>query len=621
MSDELFPYYERELLFIRQMSQEFAREYPGAAGRLLLEPNRSADPHVERMIEAFALLAGRIHHKLDDEFPELTDALLSVLYPHLLAPVPSLAILHFDLDATRGQLPDGFAIPKGSRLHTQPVDGLPCKFQTCYPVTLWPVKLASARLQPPPFPPALASCAPPRSAAALRLQFDCLSQMRFADLSLDTLRLYLIDDPQVRPILYELLFNHATRVVFRPVEPDTAPRPIELKPQEVLKQVGFAEDEGLLPYSRRSFLGYRLLTEFFAFPSKFQFLDLGCWNAARLAGFGRKLEVVIFLNRTNRNVEQGTDVNTFQLGCTPVINLFEQTAEPIPVTHTRHEYLVTPDVGHPNGLEVYSVQSVVSTDPGTGGVTEYQPFYAISHSQSEGDQRAFWYATRRRALGETDRGDEVYLNLVDLEFKPTVPPASTLVVRTLCTNRNLPHDLHMAGAALEFELEAAAPLNGIRPIRVPTAALRPPHRRRAHWRLLSHLSLNHLSLTDPVEGRQALQEILRLYDFSEVDSGQQQMAAVNRQLIEGIESVTSRRVVGRVGGPIASGFCRGVEVSIEFDEQKYVGTGVFLMASVLERFLGLYASINSFSQLVARTTTGEGIMKKWPPRAGDQQLL
>ena len=157
-------------------------------------------------------------------------------------------------------------------------------------------------------------------------------------------------------------------------------------------------------------------------------------------------------------------------------------------------------------------------------------------------------------------------------------------------------------------------------LRTPTITLRPPLRRGAYWRLISHLSLNHLSITDPVEGKQALQEILRLYDFSDPEAGQQ-MSAVTRQVIEGILSVSSRRVVGRTGTPVSSGFARGVEVAIEFDEQKYVGTGVFLFASVLERFLGLYASINSFSQLVATTKQGEGILKKWPPRAAEQQLL
>src|SRR5262249_50045930 len=147
------------------------------------------------------------------------------------------------------------------------------------------------------------------------------------------------------------------------------------------------------------------------------------------------------------------------------------------------------------------------------------------------------------------------------------------------------------------------------------------HRKGYAWRLVSHTVLNHLSLSDPVEGLEALHELLRLYDFSDPNAGQQQLAAVNQQLIDGIVAMNTRRVVGRTGGNTAIGVCRGIEVTLEFDEEKYIGTGVFLFASVLERFLGLYASINSFSQLVGKTTQGKGSFKKWPPRAGELPLV
>src|SRR5205085_9846517 len=128
-----------ELIFIRQFAQDFAKQYPAAAARLRLEQAQSADPHIERLLEGFALLAGRIHHKLDDEFPELTDALLGLLYPPYLAPVPSMAIVQFDLDAERGDLPDGFPIARHSRLATPSIGEGPCKYRTGYPVTLWPI--------------------------------------------------------------------------------------------------------------------------------------------------------------------------------------------------------------------------------------------------------------------------------------------------------------------------------------------------------------------------------------------------------------------------------------------------------------------------------------------------
>ena len=618
MNEALLRYYERELLFIRQLAQEFAKQYPAAAGRLMLEPNRSTDPHVERLIEAFALLAGRVHHKIDDEFPELTDALLGVLYPHYLAPIPSMAVVQFQLDPDRGALPNGFLIDRGSRVRTPPVDGLSCRFRTAYPTTLWPVELLDARLQPPPFPAGLKP--PPGAAAALRLQFRCTGKLALAELTIEKLRLYLFGDMQLIPHLYELLFNNVIQVVFRDPSAAARTQPIVLEPDQCLGAVGFNRDEGMVPYPNQSFLGYRLLTEFFTFPNKFHFMDLGGWSAARRAGLRDKVEVVLFLKRSQTPLEQGVDARTFRLGCAPVVNLFDQTAEPIALEQTRYEYRVVPDVGHPTGLEVYSVDGVTNVDPASPVTREYEPFYSFRHGRDRENLRTFWYASRRPSLVENDRGTDVFLNVVDLDFNPRLPADQVLVVRTTCTNRDLPVKLQRAGEELAFELEAAAPLARIRCLRAPTLPLRPPMRKGAYWRLVSHLNLNHLSLTDPVEGRQALQEILRLYDFSDPDAGQQR-AAVTRQIIEGILSVQSRRVVGRTGGPTASGFARGVEVTVEFDEQKYVGTGVYLFASVLERFLGLYASINSFSQLVAKTKQGEGIMKKWPPRAAEQQLL
>jgi type VI secretion system protein ImpG len=634
MSEKLHLYYERELLFIRQLAQEFARQYPAAASRLYLEPNRSTDPHVERLIESFALLAGRIHHKLDDEFPELTDALLSVLYPHYLAPIPSMAIVQFELDAARVQVPDGFLIDRHSNLHTPGLEyefgkKLACRYRTGYPVTLWPVAVTSATLRPPPFP---AHFNPPlKTKAALRLQLECQSDVPFAEMSLEKLRFFLSGDNQWIPTLYELLFNHVLQVVFRPLD-HQAP-PIVLPPQQCLSQVGFERDEGLLPYPNQAFLGYRLLTEFFAFPAKFHFLDLGGWQRVRRAGFRKKVEVVLFLDRTSTKLEQAVTTGTFRLGCTPIINLFEQVAEPIPLTQARFEYRVNPDVAHTRGMEVYSVDSITSADA-TGPTREYQPFYSFRHGGARDSRQAFWYASRRPALQEPDparplegsqpepdRGTDVFLNLVDLNFDPRLPAESVLVVRTTCLNRDLPSRLQLAGEELAFELEQVAPLASIRCLRSPTATLRPPPLRRGvYWRLLGHLNLNHLSLSDPEEGRESLQEILRLYDFSDPEANPQ-LAAVTRHLIDGILSVGSRRVVGRTGAPTASGFARGVEVTIEFDEQKYVGTGAFLFACVLERFLGLYVSINSFSQLIGKLKQGEGPFKKWPPRAGEQALL
>lgn len=616
MSTTLFPYYERELTFIRQLAQEFARQHPAAAGRLLLEPNRSVDPHVERLIESFALLSARVHHKLDDEFPELTDGLMSVLYPHYLTPIPSLAVVQFDLDAGRGPLPHGFVIPRDSRLNTQPIRDTVCQYRTCYPVHLWPIAVTAARLAPPPFPAGLTP--PPRAAAALIVRLEAAGELPLSGLHLDTLRLHLFGPWYVTGGLYELLFGHALEVVIRSADPDAQHvQPVRLSPTAALAPVGFGPDEGLLPYPPRAFQGYRLLTEFFAFPHKFLFADLGGFAETRKRGFGRAAEVVVFLDRAMPSLESAVDAGTFRLGCTPVVNLFEQTAEPIPLTRAKHEYRIVPDVARPDGCEVYSIDQVTSIDPTAGATTEYRPFYGVHHGP-EG-ARTFWHTTRRPSARDSDRGTEVYLNLVDLDFRPLVPDDPTLVVRTTCTNRDLPARLQRFGDQMAIELEAAAPLKRVRAVRAPTLPLRPPPRRGRFWRLMSHLTLNHLSISDAAEGREALREILRLYDFTDPTVDPQHAAAV-RQVIEGVSGVSTRRVVGRVPG-VGGGFCRGVEVTVEFDTAKYADTGVYLFAAVLERFFGLYASINSFSQMVARSRHGEGVQRRWPPRAGEQQLI
>jgi type VI secretion system protein ImpG len=364
MSQSLYHYFERELTFIRQFAQEFAKQYPAAAARLLLEPNRSTDPHIERLIESFALLTGRIQHKIDDEFPELTTALLGVLHPHYLAPIPSMAIVQFDVDAARVRSPEGFTIPRQSRLSTKPVGDLPCRYRTSYPVSLWPVRVANAELMRPPFPRGMS---PPRGAvAALQIQLECQGGQKFAELALDVLRFYLKGEGETIALLYELLFNHTIEVVFRDPSGAATSPPLSLQPHDCLAQVGFERDDGLLPYPPQSFVGYRLLSEFFAFPYKFHFVDLRGLRRVCRAGYQNQLEIVLFLNNTWRKLEQDVTAETFRLGCTPAINLFAQTAEPIAMSETRHEYRVVPDVAYPDGMEVYSVDQVTSVDPSRG---------------------------------------------------------------------------------------------------------------------------------------------------------------------------------------------------------------------------------------------------------------
>ncbi len=613
MNESLYQYYEGELHFIRKLAHEFARAYPAAAARLHLEPNRSTDPHVERLIEAFALLSARIQQKLHDEFPELTDALLTVLYPHYLAPIPSMAMLQFELDSARGK-PDGVVIPPKSMLHTPRVGDVACRYRTCYPVTLWPIAVKEAKLLPPPFPPGIAP--PDRASAFLRLRLQAPGEFTFAEMEFNRLRFCLNGDHLLTFPLYDLLMNSAVQVVLRAVDIKGS-APIVMSPGECVHPVGFGLDEGLLPYPTQSFPGYRLLTEFFTYAWKHLFFDLSGWDRLRKLGPSRQVEVLFFLSRGHNRLEQSLDASMFRLGATPAVNLFEVTGEPIPLTQARHEYKLVPDIAEPRGYEVYSIDSVTGATP-DGQDIEFRPFYNLRHGGDRKNRETFWLSTRQPAMSEGDRGTDVYLHLVDLGFDPAKPAETVLVTRMTCTNRDLPNNLPRQMDEVRFEMEFAAPGASVRCLRNPTPSRRPPLRRGAHWRLLSHLNLNHLSLAEGEEGRAALQEILRLYDFNDPEDA---VSVVTQNMIDGISELKSRRITAWTGGPTGGGFTRGLEVTIEFDETKYAGVSMYLFAAVLEQFLGLYVSINSFSQLVARVKQREGELKRWPPRAGDQPLL
>lgn len=611
MSDELLPYYNRELSYVRKLAAQFAEAHPKIAGRLRLGPDVSEDPHVERMIEAFAYLTARIRHKLEDDFPEITEALLGVLYPHYQTPVPSMAVVQLELDREQNELTAGTTIARHTAVESEPIQGEPCRFRTSYPVTLWPIEVRRAELLRPPFQVPSTPYAS-EAAAVLRVVLGCRGRaMRFSALSLDSLRFFLKGQAQHVYKLYELIFNNVVEIAIAAASDD--PAPVLLDPSSI-RPVGFDRDEGLLPYSARSFTGYRLLTEFFAFPQKYLFFDLAGLDRRALAKLGNQMEITFYLNNAIPDLEQNVVADTFRLGCTPVVNLYRQRAEPTRLTHTESEYRVVPDARRPLAHEVYTVERVAAT-AADGSQVEYRPFFSVKHADE--DQAAtYWHASRRaaeRGAGSTDHGTEVYLALVDLNNQPNVTVDWTLDVETVCCNRDLPSRLPFGGDQPRLQLsEGGALVSRVLCLTPPTRTFRPAVRKGALWRLISHLSLNHLSLLGD-EKAESLREILKLYDFAD--------SAETRKMIDGILRVEGRRVTGRVRRGPADAFCQGVEATVQFDEDKFAGSGLFLFAAVLERFLALYCSVNSFSKMVATVKGREGELRRWPPRMGERVLI
>ncbi len=598
MDDKLLNYYERELTFIREMGAEFARKYPKIAGRLLLEPDKCEDPHTERLIEAFAFISSRIHKKIDDDFPEITESLLNIIYPHYINPIPSMSVVKFE--PILMNVPEtGYKIDNKIILYSKPVDGSPLQFTTCSSVMLWPVELVSAELQDPK---KLVENA--QQTIEIQLKTNDLS---FSQLKWEKLRFYLNGPHQHIFHLHELLLNSVCHVECELTNQQGITSSISLTPEDI-KPVGFDPDENMLPYSSRSFPGYLLLFEYFCFPEKFLFFDLTGLDKLRDLDFHDNLKIVIyFKDSVASNLVINED--TFCLNATPAVNLFKRIAEPIRVDHRKTEYRVIPDLRRQEATEVYSIDRVINSSTSVPGKeVEFGSFYSLQHNRdAEDSPKAYWQIKRRPSEKKGDDGTEIFLSFADLNYRVVDPDAEILTVYTTCTNRDLPIRLPFGDPAGDFDMEVAAPVTRICSLMKPTSVRRPSLGGALQWSLISHLSLNYLSLVQG--GQETLKKILNLYNFDNSPS--------TRQQINGIVSLNTEYVTKRIG----QSFCRGVKVTIELDENKFVGAGLYMFASVLERFLGQYVSVNSFSQLVVKTIQKKEVLKEWKPRSGNQILI
>lgn len=607
MGDELFPYLTRELDFLDRLAEDkFRNANPKIKERLKLGATKLRDPHVQMLMEGVAYLNARVRCKLDDDFPELTHALLEVLYPQLLAPIPAMAIAQFTRDP-KGGTPPGYALKRGTMLETapEPASSECCLFRTCYDVQVWPIAVEEASVSGVPLPaPEVAGR--DRANSVTRIAMGSVGDWSFAQLQGGGLRFYLKRPEQYVHALYELLVEGQVQVALARSPQDAHPVILGA----AVRVVGFEPDETLLPEDDRVFPGYRFLTEYFAFPHKFLFIEIGGLTEQVLQNFGDRLEIYIYSRRTNRDLENRVNQHTFALGCTPVVNLFQQVTEPIALTHERYEYRVVPDRRRQH-LEVYSVDEVFSKND-AGHVERYAPFFGIHHHGARAAQERYWTANRRKDPYD-EYGTELLLSFVNLNFGIESAPTEVFTVKATCFNRDLPARLPFGGGQPALTLRDGGAVVGIECLTQPTTTGRPNLREGMLWRLVSQLSLNHLSITEGAAGAQALKEILRLYDLRGGDTGHGD--------IDGIVSVAGRLQPGRIKLGKRSAVCQGLAIEVELDETRYAANNQFLFMSVLERFLNLYCSINSFTQLTVKQRREKKVLYQWPARSGALPIL
>lgn len=607
MSDDLLPFFDRELAYLREMGAEFARAHPKIAGRLRLSADAVDDPHVARLIQSIAFLNARTRKKLDDDFPELANALLGVVSPHHLAPIPSMSIVQFDCSP---DMTGPYAVPKGSTLETDLAYGAVCHFTTSYDVQAWPIRIEGAALLGTPFQaPKVPQARGAASCLKLRL-VTTEGQCAMGELGIERIRFFLRGQPGAVQRLYELLLDDAICVAVASSHSDRAP--IVLGP-ECLSPVGFDRDEGLLPRTGRTQHGTVLLTEYFVFPEKFQFVELAGLPTGDPGRFGDAIELYIYSRATDRDLEQSVDEETFALGCTPVVNLYQRRADPIELDEARAEYRIVPDAREPDSHEIYSINAVAALSR-DGARRDYAPFYGVQHSTEEEARECYWHADRRHpasSLVDRDPGTEMYVSLMDLEGGPSVPGEWILETHVTCLNRNRPAKLPFGGGEprLRFS-EGGGGIDEIRVLTPFTETRRIARDRGALWRLVSQLSLNHLSIS---EGAEALREILRVNDLADT--------AVTRSVVASITDVRSRPTMVRIREEGVLALCRGTEIRVVLDEDRLGAVGTYQFSTLLDRFLASYSSVNSFVQLVSTCRKEDDGMRRWPARSGTRVLI
>ena len=612
--EQLLPYYERELGLFRQYTREFSSRYPKAAGRLLIAGDTCEDPHVERLIQSVALLTARVAKRLDDAYPQFTHALLDTLYPHYLRPFPACSIVRIADDEAPGggQLAQLAHVPRGTLLRSQPVQGVACKFTSVYDVTLAPLAISrlhfSAIIDAPP-----GLRLPDGASALLSIQFTSSSDNYHLDQpGFANLRLFADGEPSVRAALLDALFlrGAGAYVALDEHSPWLAVDGTPLAP------AGYADDDALIPISARSHPALRLLTEYFAFPEKFHFIDIA-WSrlAALLPKQCRQFTLHLPLKGVRSDSHEarllsGVSRDNLLLGCTPVVNLFAKSGVPIRLTHTEPDYALLADATHAFAYDIHSIEAVtvVRKDEAGERLSTFLPLYAsLQGSQAEHGltQGQYWLARRDETVAAISPGHEMRLCLIDPQFSPGSAACATVSTQLLCSNRDLPTQLHYGlpgGDLLAEDVPDGIPA---RFLRKPTPSMR--FLADTHWRLIAHLSLNYSGLTQAGLGE--FQKMLSLYDLPR--------SPTTQRLIQGIvtlEHGSTRAWMPTVPFPT---LMPGIAIRLGIDEQAFVGSSIYIFAQVLQRYFALNSQLNCFSQLTLLSQrSGEEILR-CPERSAD----
>jgi type VI secretion system protein ImpG len=599
MNPDLLNYYQQELESLQKNGADFAKRYPKLAGHLQTQNLAQADPHLARLVESVAFMNAQVRHKLDDEFSILSDGLFDILQPAYHQPLPAMVIAQFK---PQPDLTQAAIIARHTPVETLSTQSEPLRFKTCYETTLLPVEVSDAELLPHcETAPALSQ---KQANGCLHLVLRCLdTEQSFAQLAPQALRFFLAGNSTTSFAVYDLLMRHTVALA---ISSTAGGKSATFLNHNQLQAVGFAADETIVPYNARQPLAYQLLTEYFAYPDKFLFIELNQFSQTQWQQIGHELHLYFYLRRVSTISSLAVNASMFALGCTPLVNLYPKLAEPLTITGQSDEYTVTPDIRQPQHHEIYTIEQVTAINQ-AGQITRYLPLFSLGQHGCDQDA-GYWQARRCSRFAKS----EMTIRLTDLRGQVLLEDSQVLQIATTCFNPAVQELWQQDEAQPKLQLTlGSAPVTLIQSLTQPSRIIRPQLAKGTRWRLVSSMALGHLTLAQ--DNAAALQEVLQLYDVIHSDQTQ--------SLVQSIQALRSSVITLRL--PIAGqlSFCQGLEMTLVVDGRQFAGSSAWLFAHLLAHFLALQASINSFVQLQVIDKDSQQALYCGQPLLGQQALL
>lgn len=624
MDPRLLEHYNTELQYIRESAAEFAREFPKIAARLSLDNTEVVDPYVERLLEGFAFLTARVNLKLEAEHAQLAERLLEMVYPGLMAPIPSMAVVCFQKAAEAAAKP-GPTLESGTRLlgPKTPFSAVQCVFKTTEALPIVPVAVSDAEyfLAAPELPLQALRAHGLKPAAGLRLRLTVTPGASLDGADQSSVRLFIDANEELAFEVYEAI--HHQCLGFYVVERG---RPVDATADWFdathIGAVGDGENESVLPDHLKEFSGIRLMQEFFAFPARFLFAELnGVLDQMRRRST-QEVDVCLIFKKPQASFQGLLASHHFKTNCVPAINLFSRQADRVIVKGQQTDHLITVDRVAPVDYEIYDIESVTGYDDQNVAV-EFRPYFSVDYHRAS-RHTGFFSATRTpRMPTEADRlrgprtsytGSDVSVQLVDQNDAPYPQRIRQLSARVRCTNRDLPILMSLRDGQSGFEVDTNEPIESVAVVAGPSRPHSALRKANAAWQYTDLLSSHYLSIlnSSPERAAAALRSIIEIVaraSHVEVE-----------KLASGILSVQAEQVVRRIPRPGPIAFGRGVSITVQIDEMAFKGSSAALFGRILAQYFARQSAINSFTETTIRSAS-RGEIARFAPALGARKVL